>query len=58
MLQACIDDNLDMVEFLVAGERSHGARVREAAKALIQANLGWLKQQEGVCGKMEWSSEG
>ena len=37
----------NMVEFLVAGERSHGARVREAAKALIQANLVWLKQQVG-----------
>ena len=37
----------NMVEFLVAGERSHGARVRAAAKALTQANLAWLKQQKG-----------
>ena len=40
-------DQGNMVEFMVAGERFHGAEIRRKAKAFIQDNLDWLKQQEG-----------
>ena len=40
-------DQGNIVEFMVAGERFHGAEIRRKAKAFIQDNLDWLKQQEG-----------
>jgi len=37
----------NMVEFLLAGDTYHGARIRREAKAFIRANLGWLKGRQG-----------
>ena len=37
----------NMVEFMVAGERFNGVEIKREAKAFIQYNLVWLKQQEG-----------
>jgi len=37
----------NMVEFLLAGDTHHGARIRRAAKAFIRANLSWLKVKQG-----------
>ena len=37
----------NMVEFLLAGDTHHGARIRRAAKAFIRANLSWLKVRQG-----------
>jgi len=37
----------NMVEFLLAGDTHHGAKIRRAAKAFIRANLSWLKVKQG-----------
>ena len=37
----------NMVEFLLAGDTYHGARIRREAKAFIRANLGWLRGRQG-----------
>lgn len=37
----------NMVEFLLAGEAHHGARVRKEAMRFLRANLAWLKGRQG-----------
>ena len=46
-MEVQVVDQGNIVEFMVAGERFHGAEIRRKAKAFIQDNLAWLKQQEG-----------